>query len=220
MGGELLLFALFALITAGAAACALWAYARAGGRHPGRAVAALGAAGAGLIGLYAIIGRPALPDAPYAQRIHALEQRAPESYTDEELLARLAADARQHPDDPRPHLATGILLLRQERVEDAARAFDAALRRDPRNLFAMLNLARSLVVMNDGRITEDALRLFAAVSSASPDDPTPWLYQALAATQSGRKQDAHRLWGETLQRLPAGDPRRQMARQMRDEAAR
>jgi cytochrome c-type biogenesis protein CcmH/NrfG len=84
----------------------------------------------------------------------------------------------------------------------------------------MLNLARALVAIDQGRVSDDALRLFAAVSAQAPDEPLPWFYQALAASQSGRKADARRLWEATLQRLPADDPRRDMARQMRDDAAR
>lgn len=204
----------FAAIAAAAAFAVLLAYRRAGGAHARPALAAAALTLLAGAGLYFALGQPNLPGAPYAQRIAALKARPTDSYTVGEMLARLAAEAREHPSDPRPHLATGAILAQLEQYPEAARAFDAALRRDPANTFAMLNLARALYFMDEGRVGENAQRLFEAVARAEPDDPTAWFYLALAATQEGRDQDARRLWRETLQRLPADDPRRQMARRM------
>lgn len=210
----LALFAVFAVLAAFACAALLWAYRRGGGTRAAPALIVVAATALSAFAVYIVIGRPDLPDAPYAERIAALKARPAESYTDAELLARLASEARAHPDDPRPHLATGVILAEQQRFEESARAFDAALRRDPNSTFAMLNLARVLVQMDEGRVSENAQRLFAAVAEAEPDDPTPWLYQALAATQEGRQADAGRLWREVKRRLPAGDPRHAMADRM------
>ncbi len=208
------LFAAFAVLAACAGAALMWSYRRAGGARAAPVTIVAGASVLAAFAIYVVIGRPDLPDAPYQERIAALKARPAESYTDAELLARLAAEARAHPDDARPHLATGVILAEQRRFEEAARAFDAALRRDPDSTFAMLNLARVLVALDQGRVSENAQRLFAAVAEAQPDDPTPWLYQALAATQEGRGADAGRLWREVKRRLPAGDPRHAMADRM------
>ncbi len=213
-----ILFALFAFIAALAAYAGLAAYRRAGGGKRAAALAACALVGLAPLGLYLWLGKPYLPDAPYAERIAALKQRAPDTYTDEEMLARLAAEARAHPEDPRPHLATGVIYAQHERYEEAARAFDAALRRDPSSAFAMINLGRALYFMNEGRVTPDALRLFETAARAEPDDPTPVFYQALAATQDGRTEDARRLWREMLRLLPVNDRRRQMAERMLAQA--
>lgn len=217
LGGWLLL-GLCALAAAAAAFAVLGAYRRAGGAQSRLVLIGAGAALAFAAGLYLVLGQPNLPGAPYAERIAALKARPIESYSDAEMLARLAAEARARPDDPRPHMATGVILAQHERYAEAARAFDAALRRDPGSVFAMLNLGRALYFMDEGRVSENARRLFEMVSAAEPDDPTAWFYQALAATQEGRTADARRLWNETLQRLPPGDPRREMARRMITES--
>jgi len=210
----LALFAAFAVLAASACAAMLWAYRLSGGTRAAPALLVVGAGALAAFAAYIVIGRPDLPDAPYAERIAALKARSADSYTDAELLARLAAEARAHPDDARPHLATGVILAEQRRFEESARAFDAALRRDPQSTFAMLNLARVLVQLDEGRVSENAQRLFAEVAQREPDDPTPWLYQALAAGQEGRQADAGRLWREVKRRLPADDPRHAMADRM------
>ncbi|MET0181542.1 MAG: tetratricopeptide repeat protein [Caulobacterales bacterium] len=216
----LILFALFALVVALACFWTLWAYRKAGGQQKRLSFVAIIAFALISLGAYAALGRPEVPDAPYDQRIEALKQRPVESYNQSELLARLNAEARAHPDDARPLLAAGAIHADEGRPEEAARAFDAALRRDPNSTFAMLNLGRALVAIDQGRVGADALRLFQAVAEREPENPTPWLYQALAATQEGRAGEERRLWGEVLKRLPAGDPRRAMAQQMISGGAR
>ena len=57
---------------------------------------------------------------------------------------RLHEAARDNPNDPLPHFYTGQLLLDQGRAEEAARAYDMALRRDPTNAQAMLGMGRAL----------------------------------------------------------------------------
>lgn len=216
----LFLFALFALIVAAAAVWALKAYRDGGGKQKRLALGAMAVFALVTLGAYAALGRPNLPDEPYGARIEALKRRPIESYNQAELLARLAAEARANPNDARPLLAAGAIHADEGRPQDAARAFDAALRRDPNSTFAMLNLGRALVAIDQGRVGPDALRLFNAVAEREPDNPTPWLYQALAATQEGRAEDERSLWGEVLKRLPPGDPRRAMAQQMITQSGR
>jgi cytochrome c-type biogenesis protein CcmH/NrfG len=153
-----------------------------------------------------------LPDAPYAARLEALRHRDPSTFTSDEALAVLDQAAKQHPGDARPHLYAGELLLQEGRGEEAAREFDAALRRDPRLPEAMMGLGRAIVRIN-GRVTPEALAQFQQVAALTTD-PAPWIYQAMAAIQDGRAADARRFWGEALARMSSDDPRREMARRM------
>jgi cytochrome c-type biogenesis protein CcmH/NrfG len=102
------------------------------------------------------------------------------------------------------------LLLDQGRAEEAARAFDMALRREPQMAEALLGLGRSIVGI-EGRVTPEALAAFQQ-AGALTDDPAPWIYQAMAAMEEGR--DARPLWGEAYARMNEDDPRREMARRM------
>ncbi len=201
-----------------AAASAFWvlrAYRRAGGGANGArpALAACVAVILAGLGIYLATGRPELPGAAYAARFEALRDRDPSTFTIEETVVIWTEAARQHPNDPVPRLYLGNALLQMERPQEAARAYDAALQRDPQLAAAMLGLGRSLVVIEGGPITPEALELFER-AGALMNDPAPWIYQAVAAMEQGRDADARRLWGEALVRMPPGDPRIEMARRM------
>lgn len=204
-----------AVLTACAAFWVLRAYRRAGGgaRSPAPALAACVVVALAALITYLAIGRPELPDAPYQQRLTALKDRDPSTFSAEEALAVLHEAARDNPNDPLPHFYTGELLLAQGRAQEAARAYDLALRRDPGLTEAMLGLGRALVRIEAGRVTPEALALFQQAGSLS-DDPAPWVYQAMAAMEAGQDADARRYWGEALARMSDDDPRREMAAQM------
>jgi cytochrome c-type biogenesis protein CcmH len=98
-----------------------------------------------------------------------------------------------------------------DRPQDAARAYDAALRRDPNAADAMIGMGKAFVAIDEGRVGPDALRLFTAAAEAAPTDPRPWIYQAMAAMQQGDHGAAQRAWGEAGKRMAPDDPRRAMA---------
>lgn len=214
MWNSLAVLLLGALMAGAAAFYVLRAYRRAGGGAVSPAPALISCVLVVLAGLaaYLVVGRPDMPGAPYAARLEALKQRDPTTFTTDEALAILNEAARDHPEDPLPLLYTGDVLLRQGRAEEAARAFDGALRRDPRLAEAMLGLARSMVRI-EGRVTPEAMALFQQAATLT-DDPAPWIYQAMAAMEENRPADARRFWAEAYARMAPEDPRRDMARRM------
>jgi cytochrome c-type biogenesis protein CcmH len=199
-----------AVLAAAAAYWTLRAVRRAGGARDGRLIM-FACAGVSVValGVYLLNGRPELEGAAYASRLEAIRQRPPETYTLDEALAVLAEGARHNPGDARPHLFAGEILLANGRAEEAARSFDAALRRDPRSAEALLGLAKATVAVQGG-FTPEALAMFQQAGQIS-NDPAPWLYQAMAAMEQGQRADAQRLWGEALSRMGPDDPRREMA---------
>ncbi len=203
-----------AVLTAGAGFWVLRAYRRAGGgyRSPIPALAACGAVAVAALTAYLAIGRPELPDAPYAARLEALKTRDLASLTFDEALAILHDRSRSDPADPLAHLYSGELLLRMGRAPEAARAYDQALRRDPQLAEAMIGLGRSLVAI-DGRVTPEALALFQQAGPLT-NDPTPWLYQAMAAMERGDEAASRGFWREALAHMTPDDPRREMAARM------
>lgn len=200
------------LLAAGAAFWTLRAVRRAGGNASTGRFMLLVCAGVSVValGVYFMNGRPELPGGAYAERMAALNQRPRETYSLDEWLAVLADDARTNPSDPWPMLATGEVLLRGNRPEEAARAFDAALRRDPRSVDALIGVARSLA-LKDGHFTPEAIAFLEQASSIS-DEPTPWIYRAMAAMEAGNEAQTRQMWGEAYARMSAEDPRREMAR--------
>jgi len=203
-----------AVFTAAAAAWVLRAYRRAGGGSASARPALAACTAVALIGLgiYLLIGRPELPGAAYAERMAALQQRDPRTYSVEEWLAMWTDIARQHPDDAVPQLRRAKILIETGRAAEAARAYDAALRREPQSAEALMGLGRSIMLM-EGALTPEALAYFVQAGQLS-NDPAPWIYQALAAMEAGREQEARAHWREALQRMAPDDPRREMAQQM------
>ncbi|MBI3437823.1 MAG: tetratricopeptide repeat protein [Proteobacteria bacterium] len=191
-----------ALMAASAAVWTLRAYRLAGG-GAARALPALFSSGlvaSIALAAYLVVGRPELPDAPFSSRLEALRHRDPTTYTPEETLVVLDRAAREHPNDPRPHLFSGQILLAQGRSAEAAREFGDALHRDPQSADAMLGLGRALVRVANGRVTPDALSQFRRAAALVPNDPVPWIYQAMAATQDGHVDEAQRTCSEAVTR--------------------
>jgi cytochrome c-type biogenesis protein CcmH len=209
---------LVALAAIGAAFACWWAmraYARAREAAPSRgALLTAGAAGAAVLGIYLFIGSPGLAGAAYADRMTALGKRNPETFNAEEVVAVLSAAARRHPQDATPLLLLGEVEADLGRAEPALRAFEEALRRDPDSVEAMIGLGRVMVAMRRGEVTREARALFERAAQRAPTLPEPWFYQALAARQEGRAEDARMLWRETLARLPEHDRRREMVTRM------
>lgn len=201
-----------ALLAAGAGFWSLRAARRAGGGPQTGRVVLFALAGASVLalGVYLVNGRPDLPGSAYAARLEALAQRPIETFTAEEALAVLSERARAAPTDPAPHFYSGEILLSNGRPQEAARAFDAALRRDPRSADALIGMAKSMLAI-DGRFTPESLAMLEQASTLT-DEPTPWIYRAMAAMEQDNAADTQRLWGEALSRMPADDPRREMAR--------
>jgi cytochrome c-type biogenesis protein CcmH len=224
MTENLVVFAATALLLGLAAALLPFrAYVRAGGMQPRLALwlalAAPVAAGA----LYLAVGRPGVRDAPYADRMEAIERASlvdPLQLGPEQLLAVLADRARKDPDNAEPHYLRGLVLRELQRDAAAARAFREALKRDPANANAMYELADAMARMQNRLVTPDILRLAAAAAAQKPDDPRAFFYPALAASQEGRRADALRLWPEVLKRLPEKDGRRAMVEMMLADARR
>lgn len=172
-------------------------------------------------GVYLSAGKPAMADNPFAARITALEaiaKDAPQRLDNEQMLAILAARARRSPTEPQPHFFSGMIYASEGRYEEAARAYDAALRRDPTNAATMIELGAAMVAMDDRIVSPEALALFQEAGRLRPDDVRPVFFQALEASQNGRKDEALLLWPRVLSMLAPEDPRRQMATMMLEQA--
>lgn len=201
-----------AVLVSSAAYWGLRAYRRAGGANARAALVVCAGVSLVALGAYLAIGRPDLRGEPYNARIAALQQRPLASMAPDEVLAVMAEDAKAEPTNPTPHLISGEVFLRTGRPREAARAFETALRREPRQVAALLGLGEALVAI-DGRFTPEAIALFEQ-AGALTNDPAPWVYQAMAASEQGRAAEARRLWGEAYVRMNDDDPFRDQARRL------
>jgi tetratricopeptide (TPR) repeat protein len=161
-------------------------------------VAAFGFAGAG-IGVYALVGKPTLADAPYAQRLEEFEavlKRDQLGAPPEVVLEVIAQRARQEPTNPAHPFFAGRYYLLLGESDRAIQSFQRALRLapdDPEILLAVADVlaespkgpppmvvgglyARALAVLkaDDARRPEIEARLRAlAQSLPPPTQPAP-----------------------------------------------
>lgn len=210
-----------AVLAAGAIAWIARAYVRAGGRDRFAQIAWAVGGAAGVLGLYAAVGSPGSPDQALAGRVAALEARVQarglEAVTPDELLAVLEHRAHADPDSIEARLYSGLILEEIGRDGDAARAFQAVLRRDGSHARATLELGRISARLN-GPTDPATLGLFARAAELAPADPLPWFYQALAASEEGRRSDAIKFWTGAQARFAPEDPRQAMIAQMLADA--
>lgn len=160
------------------------------------------------LGLYLALGSPGMPDQPFEARRGELLARDPASLQPNELIALLEDQTRRAPDDPQPHIFLGELLANQGRDQDALRAFQAALRRDPRNVQALSNAGAMIVKLDAGTVGPDALQAFLAALAIDPKAPVPQFYVAMSRLQQGDQDAALSLWRSLYQSFPPSDPRR------------
>ncbi|WP_340692173.1 tetratricopeptide repeat protein [Hyphomonas sp.] len=163
------------------------------------------------VGGYLVIGRPGMADQPMAERQHEIVEKirtAPETLTAAETLARLEQTAVDQPDAPEPHYFIGEVLRAQNRPEDAARAYQSALRRDATYVPALVGLAQVLVEMGDGAVGPDAARLFARAYELDDTQVQAGMWAAMGAAQAGDQEKAAQMMRAVFAKLPPDDPRR------------
>jgi cytochrome c-type biogenesis protein CcmH len=150
-----------------------------------------------------------MADQPFASRKAAILQASPEDLGDDEVIVLLQEQAKAQPDDPRPHLMLGQVLVSQDRDNEALRAFQAALRRDPRNVDAMAELGALFARTAEGGISAQADEAFAAALAIDPNHGLTRHYQALGLWQAGNRDAAWQAWRTAWTRL-SGSQRAQL----------
>jgi cytochrome c-type biogenesis protein CcmH len=155
-------------------------------------VAAVIALGAG--GLYLIYGSPEKTDQPFVQREAELLSRPPETLSEDEIMLLLQEQAKKAPEDPMPHALMAQVLGSAGRDQDALRAFQAAMRRDPKNADLVAETGAVLMRLNDGVVGVDAKAAFDAALQLKPNSVSARFYLGLADWQAGKKAEALAAW--------------------------
>ena len=181
---------------------------------PLRDILILGACAIVGVGGYLMLGRPGLPDQPMDQRRAVLEDKRlndPASLTVGESLAALELRAQQQPEKPDPHFYIGQILTLQGRLDEAERAYRAALRRDDTFVPALVALADNLVGgQRPGEaIPADAARLYMRAYQLDETQVRAGMWAAMAQSQAGNDAGAAELMRYIFSRLPEDDPRRE-----------
>jgi cytochrome c-type biogenesis protein CcmH len=136
--------------------------------------------------LYALLGRPQMPDEPLASR----EPAAHAASDIEAAVAGVEAHLIAKPDDGRGWAVIAPVYMKLERYEDAAHAYSEALRllgEDPSRRAAY---GEALVAIAGGVVTDKAREAFLKALAEQPGQPQARFYLALAAEQDGKKAEA------------------------------
>ncbi|KJS37302.1 MAG: hypothetical protein VR74_09285 [Hyphomonas sp. BRH_c22] len=171
------------------------------------------------VGGYLTLGRPGMDDMPMDKRQTEILEKirtAPETLTAAETLARLEQTAIEQPDAPEPHYFIGEMLRGQNRPDDAARAYQSALRRDEAHVPALVGLATVLVELDGGQVGPDAARLFARAYELDDTQVRAGMWAAMGAAQAGDQDGAAQMMRAVFAKLPEDDPRRERFKPMLD----
>ncbi len=203
---SIFVFLIFALMAACAISFVAWPVARAEPMR-GRALLA-GALGVFVLaigtGSYVMLGRPAL----------ALRSvRGADTKDLNGLVALLARQMRERPDDVRGWTILGKAYLSAGDAEDSAKAFARAiaLARQHRQPVAELysSYGEAVVRANGGVVTAEAEAAFQATLAADPKDLAARYFLGFAHAARGDKPGAIALWQSLLADAPANAPYRQ-----------
>jgi cytochrome c-type biogenesis protein CcmH len=137
----------------------------------------------GLAG-YLEIGSPGTRDAPLAARIEN-----PGDDVDL-LVAKVEQHLAGNPGDGNGWNVLAPVYFRIGRLDDAELAYRNAIRILGPDAERMNGLGETIVVRNDGIVTDDAQMAFQAALKLEPNNPRADFYLALALEQSGRRAEA------------------------------
>jgi tetratricopeptide (TPR) repeat protein len=136
-----------------------------------------------------------------------------ESAGDMDLALQAYAEAAdEDPSWDQPLINLGNVHAADGRWNEAEDAYRSALRRNPANPEAMNNMAS--VLASQGKASE-ALEWSGRALDLAPDEPLFMGTRALALLQAGRRAEGIALLDRVLNVLPAGDPLREAAADLR-----
>ena len=154
------------------------------------------------IGLYIPLGAPGLPGQPFASRPQANLRDA--SFG--ELIAKVEAQLRQHPDDVRGWDVIGPVYLRIGRYDDAADAFRRAIALKGETEIRLMGLADAMVAAKGGIVGEEARKLLEKVITLNREHAGARFLLALGKEQDGKLADAAKDYREILASAPPDAP--------------
>ncbi|HWB47217.1 MAG TPA: c-type cytochrome biogenesis protein CcmI [Hyphomicrobiaceae bacterium] len=133
------------------------------------------------IGIYLAHGSPGMRAFPFTA--HAQVPLDQASLGD--LVARVEARLRAHPEDGGGWDVIAPVYLKMQRYADAATAFANASRILGESVPRLAGFAEATVLANDGIVTDDARKAYAKIVERAPDRLEPRFWLALAKEQDG-----------------------------------
>jgi cytochrome c-type biogenesis protein CcmH len=166
------------------------------------AVAALVFVPAVAIGFYTALGHPDWPDAPLEARLNAPVGRMDVNTA----IARVEAHLAQHPQDGLGYQVLAQAFLLVGRAGDAVNAAQMAVHLLGDKAVPLTVYGETLVVANNGIVTQDARNQFIKALAADPHEPKALFFLGLAASQENDKATARGFWQKLLAEAPPDAP--------------
>lgn len=161
------------------------------------------------LGLYMVIGKPGLPDAPFAQRLAAWRVAPPETLDPPRMAALLEAMAPERSDDPQLYLFLGRARLAAGDGFGAMDALRRAVQLDPKSAEAQLWLGQAhLAVTQAGPAPPEAEAAFRNALALNPGDLAARYALGQVLISRGDVTGGLALWRALRDDLAADDPRR------------
>ncbi len=154
------------------------------------------------IAVYLAVGAPSQPGQPFAAR-GAAPGTGPSV---DQLVTKVEARLRDVPEDGRGWDVIAPVYLRLGRYDDAANAFQRAVRLMGESPDRLAGLAESHVLANDGMVTEIARKSYERLRVLAPDRMEPRFWLAVAAEQDGRLEEAAKVYAQLLTEGSAAAP--------------
>ena len=182
------------------------------------------AGGLGLAGLlYAMLGRPDLPDRPYVERLAEREQAAIEARQRQAnfgaQLAQAEAAAKAKPQAVTSWLDLAMAAAAAGDTALEGEALAKALQITGPNAAILAMQAEALSRAADGQITAPARQIIARALTLTPDEPRALFLAGMAAWQDEDFVKATEIWQQVLQAAPPGAPWREQVRENLQMAA-
>ncbi len=150
--------------------------------------------------LYIMLGSPGLPDQP-------LEARLANPGNDMSLLvAKAERHLAQNPNDGSGWDILAPIYFRTARLGDAELAYRNAIRLIGPSAARLSGLGETLVVANDGIVTEDARSAFEEAVRLEPGDVRARFYVGVALEQAGKADEAKTTFQEIAKASPSDAP--------------
>lgn len=162
---------------------------------------------------YAGVGSPHLPDLPHAPRLKENIKTA----TAANLLARVEARLRTHPEDGRGWDVIAPFYFRAGRYSESADAYRNAIRLLGETPQRMLGYVKAAVGANNGIVTEELRKISQRLTELVPNEPQPKFWLALALEQDGNLVSAKKAYSDLLALATDKDPWRKMVQARLDK---
>lgn len=133
------------------------------------------------LALYLAVGTPGLPGRPYASRLDAPIEQASAG----DLVAKVEAHLRSHPDDGRGWDVLAPVYMRLGEFREAADAYERAIRLLGESPQRLAGFARASIMLANGVVEEPARRAYEKLSALDAQAIEPQVWLAIAREQDG-----------------------------------